>query len=73
MTINCEQCGDDCSDDCFIIPDGTVLCPACIQMMDAVDRQSKAAMRTATTREAKVSAWLEANNDILREGCKDDG
>jgi len=37
-------------------------------MIDAVDRQSLAAMRSATTREAKISAWLKAiENDPPRK------
>lgn len=59
--FTCERCGVDCLEDCFITPNGKLLCPSCAILNDSVDLKSRAAMTQAQTMSEKVEAWLNAN------------
>jgi late competence protein required for DNA uptake (superfamily II DNA/RNA helicase) len=60
----CERCGVDCSDDCFIVPSGKLLCPACGMLKDNVDLRSEEAMKKAKTVGEKVEAWMTTNGIV---------
>jgi late competence protein required for DNA uptake (superfamily II DNA/RNA helicase) len=59
--FTCERCGVDCSEDCFIVPNGKLLCPPCAMLKDNVDQKSLAAVTQAKTVQEKIAAWQNAN------------
>jgi hypothetical protein len=59
--LTCERCGVDCSEDCFIMPNGKQLCPPCAMLKDNVDQKSLSAVAQAKTVQEKIDAWRNCN------------